>query len=423
MLRRFVYILIPMSIWCGSCFSASPPEKLTVEQAVAEALEKSPALLAERANISVADARIVTARLRPNPVLSAGGDHMPLLNTRFNEDNGAGPTEYNLRADLPLERGGKRRYRTEVAQGSRTVAESSYQNAARAFVLDVQSAFVDALQAKESLALAKENLKSLNQIVEINQVRMKAGDIAEVELIRSRLAALQFETTVRQWELKQRAALARLQTLLGRPRYSAAFDIAGELRRDRTVPEAEQARTQALELRPDLKAQRADLDRARAEVHLQLAQGKVDYTVGTEYRRQQGVNGKSNSLGLFFEAPLPFYNRNQGEIERARQEERQIEHRIHALEVSVAGEVEAAWQQLTTAHDLLDKIESGMLQQARTVREITEYSYRRGEATLLEFLDAQRAFNETMQGYNEARAEYARALYVLDAVSGKAGVK
>jgi cobalt-zinc-cadmium efflux system outer membrane protein len=57
------------------------------------------------------------------------------------------------------------------------------------------------------------------------------------------------------------------------------------------------------------------------------------------------------------------------------------------------------------------------------VRVITEYSYRRGEASLLEFLDAQRAFNETMQGYNEARAEYARALYLLDAVSGKAGVK
>ena len=61
-----------------------------------------------------------------------------------------------------------------------------------------------------------------------------------------------------------------------------------------------------------------------------------------------------------------------------------------------------------------------MLEQAREVREITEYSYKRGDATLLEFLDAQRAFNETMQSYNEARAEYARALYLIDSVSGKA---
>jgi cobalt-zinc-cadmium efflux system outer membrane protein len=422
--RRIVAIITTLAAWSAMCLAAPPPaEKLTIEQAVAEAVGKSPALLAERAGISIAEARIITARLRPNPVLSGGGDHIPALNTRFNEDNGAGPTEYNIRADLPLERGGKRRYRTEVAQGERSVAESSYQNAIRSLVLEVQSAFVDALQAKECVALARESLKSLNQIVEINQARRKAGDIAEVELIRSRLAALQFETTVRQWELKERAALARLQTLLGRPGYSASFDIAGELRRDRAIPSAEQARAQALELRPDLKAQRADLDRARAEVRLQLAQGKVDYTVGAEYRRQQGVNGKSNSVGLFFEAPLPFYNRNQGEIERARQEERQAGHRIRALEVSVAGEVEVAHQQLTTAGELLHKIESGMLQQARQVRVITEYSYRRGEASLLEFLDAQRAFNETMQGYNEARAEYARALYVLDSVSGKAGIK
>jgi cobalt-zinc-cadmium efflux system outer membrane protein len=176
----------------------------------------------------------------------------------------------------------------------------------------------------------------------------------------------------------------------------------------------------AREQRPDLKALRADLVRSRAEVRLQLAQGKVDYTVGTEYRRQQGVNGKSNSVGAFIEVSLPVYNRNQGEIARAQREERQVELRLRALENAVAGEVETAHQQLTAARDLLEKIEGGMLQQAHIVREITEYSYRRGEATLLEFLDAQRAFNETMQGYNEARAEYARGSYVLDAVSGKA---
>jgi cobalt-zinc-cadmium efflux system outer membrane protein len=60
-----------------------------------------------------------------------------------------------------------------------------------------------------------------------------------------------------------------------------------------------------------------------------------------------------------------------------------------------------------------------MLGEAKDVRSITEYSYRRGEATLLEFLDAQRAFNETMQNYNDARTDYARSLYLLDSVSGR----
>lgn len=413
---RFLLILPALSAFAAP---AAQQETLTIEQAVAEALERNLGLLAQKASIPIAEARILTARLRPNPVLSTGGDHLPVLNTRFNEDNGAGPPEYNIRADLPVETGGKRRLRTEVATGARSVVELEFRNAARSTILEVQSAFVDALLAKESAALARENLKSLNQIVEVNLARLKAGDIAEVELVRSRLAAMQFGTLVSQAELKLRTALTRLQTLLSRPRYSPAFDVAGEFRRDEKVPELEEVRKLALELRPDLNALRADLRRAGAEIRLQLAQGKADYTVGTEYRRQQGVNGKSNSLGFFFEVPLPVYNRNQGEIARARQEERQLQLRLRASESELAGEVESTHQQLMTARDLLRSIESGMLQQAHIVREITEYSYRRGEATLLEFLDAQRAFNETMQGYNEARAEYARSLYLLDAVSGK----
>jgi cobalt-zinc-cadmium efflux system outer membrane protein len=60
-----------------------------------------------------------------------------------------------------------------------------------------------------------------------------------------------------------------------------------------------------------------------------------------------------------------------------------------------------------------------MHDEARKARETTAYSYRSGEASLVEFLDAQRAFNDTMQTYNEARTEYARSLYLLDSVSGK----
>ena len=427
-LRIRDYAWLTVFFASGLCAQPSPASapvapsavKLTIDQAVAEALEKNLGLLAERANISIADARLITARLRPNPVLSVGGDHLPLLNTRFAEDNGAGPSEYNLQTDFLVERGGKRRHRIEVAENARSAVELDFLNTTRSVILNVQEAFVEGVLAKESLSLARQNLESLNQIVEINTARLKAGDIAEVELVRSRLAALQFETTVRQWELKVRTALTRLQTLLSRPRYVSSFDIAGDLRRDETVPGVEEIQELAREFRPDLRALQRELERGRSDVRLQLAQGRVDYTFGTEYRRQQGVNGKSNSLGVFLSIPLPVYNRNQGEIERARREERQIQLRIRALDSAVSGEVETAYQQFLTARGLLENIESGMLRQAHSVREITEYSYRRGEATLLEFLDAQRAFNDTMQGHNEARAEYARSLYLLDAVSGKA---
>jgi len=68
----------------------------------------------------------------------------------------------------------------------------------------------------------------------------------------------------------------------------------------------------------------------------------------------------------------------------------------------------------------VETIERQMLNQARDVRDTTAYSYRRGEASFIELLDAQRTFNDTMQGYNEARAEFARSLYTLDALTGGA---
>lgn len=404
----------------GAGAAAAAP--LTIGQAVTEALEKNLGLMAERANIAVAEARVITARLRPNPVVTLEADHLDLLGTGFNEFNAGGPSEYNFHTDFVFERGRKRQLRTEAAEAGVTVAELQFLDAARQLVLDVQNAFVDALLARESLALARENLKSFERIAEINAARVKAGDLAEVESLRSRLAALQFENSVRQAELRQRAALTRLQVLLGRPRLSPAVEVAGELRHDLSVPSLEDVQRAAVELRPDLRALQREAARSGIELRSQLAQGKVDYVVGTEYRRQE-VTAKSNSLGFSLSFALPVFNRNQGEIARARQEQRQAELRLRALRLSIAGEVDGAYQQLETARGLLGNIETRMLQRARDVRQITEYSYRRGEASLLELLDAQRAFNETMQGYNEARAEYARSLYLLDSVSGKAVIQ
>jgi cobalt-zinc-cadmium efflux system outer membrane protein len=394
-------------------------QPLTVEQAVQEAIQNNPGLIAERANITIAEAQILTARLRPNPVVSAGADHLDVLGTGFSEDNGGGPAEYSLRTDFTLETGGKRRARTEVAQKSRSVAEMDFQNAVRLVALDVENAAVDALLAAENLALARENRISAERIVEINTARLNSGDIVEVELIRSRVAALQHSNAERRAELAARSAMNKLRVLLGRGRESSAIAIAGGLRRDPSVRGLDEWIENAMMSRPDVLALQRDLERASAEVRLQQAQAKVDYTVGAEYRRQQGVNGKSNSVGVFFSAGLPVFNRNQGEIERARRAERQCEARLKALEAEVRAEVTGAFDEFEASMNLLETIEKRLLSEAREVREVTQYSYEQGEATLLELLDAQRTFNETMQAYNEARAEHARSLYRLDAASGR----
>ena len=419
---KFLYFLL-----CSCLFEvvlsaqSTLPVPVNLGQAVQEALEKNLGLLAEKYNLSIAEARIVTARLRPNPVFSFGADYQDWLGAGFTPTKGVGPAEVNFRTDFLLERGGKRKSRIEVAEGARGVAELQLLNSTRTLLLDVENAFIEVILAKENLVLARENLKSFQEIVTINSARVNAGDLAQVELVRSRVAALQFQNAVLQGESKLRTTRARLQTLMGRSVPSPEFDVTGEFRRSDVPVVLTDLRVQALEQRPDLQALVHDQVRSLADIRQQEALGKVDFTVGAQVHRQYGagVQSPGNSLGVFFSMPMPVFNRNQGEIQRARQEERQIEARIQAARADILNEVENAYQQFQTSTALLTSIETGMLQQARQVRETTEYSYRRGEASFVELLDAQRAFNDTMQSYNEARAEFARSLYLIDSITGK----
>lgn len=398
---------------------------LSVEQVVAEAVDHNLSLLAERYNIPVAQAKIVTARLRPNPVLSIGADHVPWAGTNYTAENQAGPTEYSARTDFLFERGGKRRYRIEVSEEAKSVAELQLLDTMRSVVLEAQNAFVEAMQAKASLALAKENAAALTNLVEINGYRFRAGDLARVELTRVQLAQMQYENTVRQAELRVQNAALHLQLVMGRPTGRAAptTDVQGDLRRTPMLEPLNALVQEAERQRPDITALRRDQARSQADIRLQLAQGRVDYTVGSEFRRQQGLAGRGNSLGFFVQTNLPLFNRNQGEIERSRDEAQQIQARIRAITATIDSEVQAAFAQYNTARDTLKRIETEMLGKAKEVRETTEYSYRRGEASLLEFLDAQRAYNETIQTYRDAQADLARSLYTIDSVTGKSVVR
>jgi cobalt-zinc-cadmium efflux system outer membrane protein len=401
--------------------AAQSPPSLSLSQAISEAVDKNLDLIASRYDVPIAQARIITARLRPNPIFSLEASHLIYpITIDFNKQNAAGPNEFSIRTDFILERGDKRERRIEVAEATMKVAELQVLNSLRTLVLNVETAFVDILQARANLTLASDSLRTFGEIVNVNTIRAKNGDLAEVELLRSQVAQLQFENTVRQAQLQVQTARSRLQVLLGRGISDPLVDASGEMRRERLPLDLDELRQRAFSRRPDLLALQRDQIRSQAELRLQLAQGKVDYTIGSEYRRQQGDSAFGNTMGFFFSASLPVFNRNQGEIARATQEQSQVEARKRALETTVQSDVQIAYLQYSNALTTLDRIEGSLLQRAADVRQITEYSYRRGEANFLELLDAQRAYNETMQAYNEARGEFARSLYGVDAATGTA---
>ena len=195
---------------------ARPSAPLTIDAAVREALDHNLTLLAERFNITVAEAGVLTASLRPNPVVTAN----LMVPQQSLIDAGITPAEQVIRTDVVFERGGKRERRMDTAQLAKSVAELQVLNTTRALILDVASAFTDVQLAELNLALARENLTALDDIVRVNTVRVRTGDLARVELSRSNLEALQFQNEVLQRQTRLRVARNHLSTVLLLPAFA-----------------------------------------------------------------------------------------------------------------------------------------------------------------------------------------------------------
>lgn len=401
---------------------ASPAraQPLTLAQAVDEALQHNLSLLAGRSQLTVAEAQMIGARLRPNPVVSASADHLDVLGTGFDDTNNGGPPEIAWRIDVPLERGGKRDARIALASLVRSAAEAQFADAVRTLKQEVTLACVDVIAAQATRTLAVDTLRTYEDLVRVNRARVAAGSIASFEATRSEVAMLQFRATVVRATLEVAATTAKLRTLLGRPP-GAPIDIADSLAHaggGAAIGDPPALESLAMDARADLRALRLAQARSVADLRLQEALGRIDYTVGAEYRRQQGIAGRSNSLGLFFSAPLPLWNRNQGEIARAGAEREQAERQIAARRAQIAAEVRGTLHEYVTTRELVETIERDLLTPATHARDVSAYTYKAGGATLLELLDAQRAFNDTMQSYVDAQASLRRASARLNAAVG-----
>lgn len=408
----------PQSQPAAQSSADAPSHAYTIEQAVDEALSRNLTRMADRYDLAVAEARILQARVRPNPILMVQGQYLDVLGGGFNtQTNPAGPPEFDAGLNFLIEQRGKRRARIEVAKAVRNVAETDFLGKTRALILDVENAFVDLQQARENRTVLQQSLSAFETIVKLNAARVQSGDLAEVELTRSELAALQFQNQVVQAEINEQQARVRLQSLMGRTQFDPLFEPAGPMMRSRLEMTRDQMLRRALESRPDVLSARRDALRAAADITYQRKQTIGDTGFQVQFNRQWDIgiqHGQAITLTLL--QPLPFFNRNQGEIQRASQEFQQAEARVRAAEAGVIGEVEDAMVRYGGALQLLERIEQTMLDRAQRVRSITEYSYRRGESTFVEFLDSQRAYFDTTQNYNEARAQYAKSMYLIQAI-------
>lgn len=412
---RILAFLIPLTLPVA-CYSQTPAHP-TVDQLVDEALQRNLRLIAERYNVPIADARIIQARLRPNPTLLLQAQYLDAFGLGFSLRNPAGPPEVDFGLLLPIVRGGKRAARVETAQWAKTVSESDFLNASRNLILDVQLAFVDFLLARENVRLLESSQNGMEQIVELNKNRVTTGDVSALDLSRSRLASFQHRNLLLLARRKFRQSQFRLQSLAGRSEFSLDFDVTGEFRREEplALPELQLA---ALRNRPDFESARRDVNRAQSWLRLQKAMAKPDWATYSWVNRQWNV-GILNGTSLTFQwnIPLAVSDRNQGEISRGEQEISQAETRVRASEREIKNELATAYFNYQNARETVMLAENETVKQAMDVREEIHTVYMQGQEPLDVLLDVQRFYDDAVLSMNEARAELARSLYVIEAMT------
>ena len=406
---------------CGAAFGAEPAPQptanagsmsLTVDEATALFLKQNLDLLMAQYGIESAKGLEVTARLFPNPILSVDAT---TSTTRSVNRTGS----VTGRVDQLFELAGKRTYRQESARYATLSAEAAFADAVRTLGFSVREAFYKVLQSGRKLELAKENSAFFNEVVNINTIRFKKGVIAEADLIKLRVQAVDFQNQVIIATQERFAAQNTLKALIGiRP--NVELMLVGELAYKDATLLLEALKADALVTRPDLIVKERTLAQRGAEMKLAKAFRVPDVTIGLD-KNIQGPEGPNspNQIGGGVSVPLPLFNRNQGGILQAEAGVRAAEVDRNKTRLQVEIDVENAYRNFTQTQMLVQAYRGGALEDARASREIAKKAYERGGTSILDVLDAFRTFNATMQGYLEALLGYQRSLLEIDSAVGR----
>jgi cobalt-zinc-cadmium efflux system outer membrane protein len=394
----------------ASAQQAPPHSRIDLDQAIQLALAHNHALKAAQSLIPQNQAQEITAAIRPNPVFSYDDLYVPIFSpSQLNSATLDNTTEFDFGLSYTFERGHKRQARIQAARDQTAQTRSQVNDTERTLTANVAQQFIGILLAKANLQLANADLESFQQTVNLSQERFRAGAIGEGDLLKIKLQLLQFQMDVSSARLALVQALASLRQLLGYDAVPIDYDVTGELAYTPLGLNQEDLQLRALKLRPDLMAAQQGVTAAQSQFQLAKANGKRNLTTTFDYTHVADIN----SAGFTLNIEIPIFDRNQGEIARTHYAIDQAQETSTEASETVMTDVANAYQGVETSAQVVDLYTGGYLKQAEDSRDISEYAYKRGAATLLDFLDAERSYRSTQLAYRQALATYMLAIETL----------
>lgn len=385
--------------------AAQNPVPLTLKEAESLWLEHSRELGLARAAVSGAAADVRTAGQLPNPDLS-----LNVLSISPGSGFGAGglkdkKMDSQLRIDQLIERGGKRDLRIKGAEARLAAAGLDLDDTARQQLGVLRYAYYNLRLAQEKLLIARETTELYGKAAEAGRLRLKAGDLAPVDVSRLQIDKARADADARQAEADLDQARVALAYLIGREADGASLVAA-----DNWPSLEEQALEQApLDQRPDLEAARKRLAAAEADRDLAKAKKNRDVTVGFQLERNL-QNAPTNSFGFGVSVPLFIWHEYEGDIARAESDLDVARQQLAQQQAMAVGQVAQARSALLAARDRYRRLEGGLLADAERVAKAAELAYGKGAMGLMDLLDARRTLRQIQFEAASARADYAKAL-------------
>lgn len=417
---------LPRRLWFGLFLVAvSAPsgwaQKALTWQEVRDKFEQAnPSLRAGQIGVDESRAQEITAYLRPNPNLAVSVDGLQITPSQGVWKPLAGLTESPNLSYLH-ERRHKRELRLESAQDATKIAVSGQEDLERTLVFDLRNTFVQTLQEKAVLSLAKENLSYYDHVLDVNRERYKAGAIAQVDLDRLEIQRVQYESDLQTAEVNLRTAKIQLLALLNERTPVEQFDVAGPFDFAENIIALDAVRQIALDARPDLREAIQSIEKAKTDHRLAIADGSTDPTFAAWWTHNSSFNNPFDheSLGASVSIPLRIFDRNQGEKLRTQLDISRNERLTDAARAQVFSDVDSAHATLTSTVTLLEPYKAHYLEQASRIRDTISFSYEHGAASLLDFLNAQADYRSVQLSYLNLVASYLSAANQLNLAAGR----
>ncbi len=382
----------------------------------------NPTLRAAQLGIDESRASEITAYLRPNPDFTGTIDQLNPLSTMASPVSGNSVYRPFTNA-LPFgsvsylhEREHKRELRLESAKKSTDIAGFTYSDQERTLLFNLRNAFVQTLQAKAVRQNAIENLEYWDRELAVNRTRYGAGDMALVDLNRLELQRVQFESDLETATVNLRTAKIQLLAILNDRTPIEQFDVTGRFDFIEGLINLEDLRSTAMATRPDLKAARQSVELAKTNHQLAIANGSTDPTFGVDFARNPPI---PVYFGVSVTIPLRIFDRNQGEKARTQIDIGRSERLRDAAQTQVFSDVDSAYVTLVSTINLLRPYRDKYLKLAEDSRDRIAFSYQNGGSSLLDYLDAEKAYRDTRLAYLNLIGSYLTAAAQINMAVGR----